>query len=129
MPTGFHRIAAAMVAVAVATTSCSRLAQAQSAPAWAYPVGTSTGVPAVDAVLRATETHDAAALSALFRFTLKPCTEPGLGEIECPVGRPVGTPVEIFPPFNASVRIAPSTGPTQGAQPAEKNTPIKAEER
>src|SRR5690606_14481071 len=39
------------------------------------------------------------------------------------------TPVEIEPPLKASVRIAPSTGPTQGAHPAEKKTPIKAEER
>ncbi len=97
MPTGFHRIAAAMVAVAVATTSCSRLAQAQSAPAWAYPIGTRTGVPAVDAALRAIEAGDTAAFEALFVLTSTSCTEPGAGEIACPPGQPVGTPVEVFP--------------------------------
>src|SRR5215208_2236813 len=39
------------------------------------------------------------------------------------------TPVETEPPLRAKVRIAPRTGPTQGAQPAEKKTPISAEER
>src|SRR6266516_482342 len=31
------------------------------------------------------------------------------------------TPVDNEPPLSARVRIAPSTGPTHGAQPAEKN--------
>ena len=39
------------------------------------------------------------------------------------------TPVETEPPFRESVRMEPNTGPTHGAQPAEKNTPIIAEER
>lgn len=96
MPTGFRRIAAAIVAVAVATTPCSRLAQAQSAPAWAHPAGTTTGIMAVDATLRAIESHDSAALEALFRFTSRPCTEAGVGEVPCPVGQPVGTAVDVF---------------------------------
>lgn len=79
MPTGFHRIAAAMVAVAVATTSCSRLAQAQSAPAWAYPIGTRTGVPAVDAALRAIEAGDTAAFEALFVLHPPPVRSPAPG--------------------------------------------------
>src|SRR5688572_27282469 len=39
------------------------------------------------------------------------------------------TPLETEPPFNERVSMEPNTGPTQGAQPAEKNTPIIAEER
>ena len=38
-------------------------------------------------------------------------------------------PLDMEPPFMASVSIDPSTGPTHGDQPAEKKTPINADER
>jgi hypothetical protein len=72
-------------------------AEAQTPPPWAHPAkGVVTGVAGVDAALRAMETSDATALQSQFLFTSRPCTERGLGEVRCPEGQPVGTPVEVF---------------------------------
>ena len=38
-------------------------------------------------------------------------------------------PTKTDPPLRDKVKIAPSTGPTQGDQPAEKKTPIRKEDQ
>ncbi len=71
-------------------------AAAETAPSWAHPTGTAVGIAGVDSALRAIEAKDASKLQALFLFTSRPCTNPGIGAVECPAGQPVGTPVEVF---------------------------------
>ncbi len=81
---------------AIAFGAVAATAQSPAAPWWAQPANTTTGIPAVDAVIQAMTQQDAAALQSQLIFTPQPCTPPGAGEFLCPEGQPVGTLVDAF---------------------------------
>ncbi|MBM4415727.1 MAG: hypothetical protein FJ035_05675 [Chloroflexi bacterium] len=67
-----------------------------TAPATAGTPG--TGVAPVDAVIRAVEARDSAALAALVTFEALPCgPQQGPGSAPACGSQPPGTPVEVFP--------------------------------
>lgn len=81
----------------VTLTLSSSAAASATVPSWAYPNGTTTRIPGVDAAIQAMSSSDAQALQNQFLFTTRPCTGPGgIGAIRCPEGQPVGTPVDVF---------------------------------
>src|SRR5687767_615220 len=93
---GTWKIGVALGVLFASLAGTSASLGAQSRPEWAYPDDTRTGIPSVDAAIVAVLAQDATSLRSQFRFVPRECTEPGIGEIRCPEGQPVGTVVEVF---------------------------------
>lgn len=61
-----------------------------------YPLGTRTGIVAIDGVLEALEAQDGPALISRLEFFSRPCTGPaGAGTVPCPSGAQVGAQVSV----------------------------------
>ncbi|MGH2631776.1 MAG: hypothetical protein ACRDG3_00070, partial [Tepidiformaceae bacterium] len=86
-----------LVAFAVVCALAPRPSAAQSAPAWAYPSGTTTGIASVDAAIAAATSGQASNLQSQFTFVPRACdNSTKIGGIACPAGAVPGTSVPVF---------------------------------
>ena len=99
--TSSYRIPALAVVLVAFAAVCAlgptQHSAAQSAPAWAYPSGTTTGIASVDAAIAAATSGQASSLQSQFKFVPRACdNSTKIGGIACPAGAAPGTSVPVF---------------------------------